>query len=58
MPAVSASSSMPPRLPVVTGDAQRLQQVLWNLLSNAVKFTNRAGRVEVSLASDRPGRRW
>jgi PAS domain S-box-containing protein len=29
----------------VTGDADRLQQVVWNLLSNAVKFTPKGGRV-------------
>jgi PAS domain S-box-containing protein len=33
----------------VSGDPERLQQVLWNLLSNAVKFTNRGGRVQVRL---------
>ena len=33
----------------VSGDAARLQQVLWNLLSNAVKFTPRGGRVQVLL---------
>jgi PAS domain S-box-containing protein len=33
----------------ITGDPDRLQQVVWNLLSNAVKFTNEGGRVEVSL---------
>ena len=33
----------------VSGDAGRLQQVLWNLLSNAIKFTPRAGRVQVLL---------
>jgi CheY-like chemotaxis protein/two-component sensor histidine kinase len=33
----------------VSGDAVRLQQVVWNLLSNAVKFTPRGGRVEVRL---------
>jgi len=34
---------------VVSGDPDRLQQVVWNLLSNAVKFTPEGGRVEVSL---------
>jgi signal transduction histidine kinase/ActR/RegA family two-component response regulator len=34
---------------VVTGDANRLHQVLWNLLSNAVKFTPKGGRVQVLL---------
>jgi PAS domain S-box-containing protein len=33
----------------VSGDPERLQQVLWNLLSNAVKFTNRGGRVQIRL---------
>ncbi|NJO80324.1 MAG: PAS domain S-box protein [Cyanobacteria bacterium RM1_2_2] len=32
-----------------SGDAGRLQQVVWNLLSNAVKFTPEGGRVEVQL---------
>jgi PAS domain S-box-containing protein len=31
----------------VSGDVNRLQQVLWNLLSNAVKFTPKGGRVQV-----------
>jgi PAS domain S-box-containing protein len=34
---------------LVSGDASRLQQIVWNLLSNAVKFTPRGGRVRVSL---------
>jgi PAS domain S-box-containing protein len=34
---------------IVSGDPDRLQQVVWNLLSNAVKFTPVGGRVEVSL---------
>ena len=33
----------------VSGDANRLQQILWNLLSNAVKFTPRDGRVHLVL---------
>jgi signal transduction histidine kinase len=34
---------------MVSGDANRLQQVFWNLLSNAVKFTPRDGQVQVLL---------
>ena len=33
----------------VSGDGERLQQVMWNLLSNAVKFTPKGGRVTVGL---------
>jgi PAS domain S-box-containing protein len=39
-----------PRGGPVSGDPERLQQVLWNLLSNAVKFTPKGGRVQVRLA--------
>ncbi|HSL20270.1 MAG TPA: MEDS domain-containing protein [Vicinamibacterales bacterium] len=31
----------------ISGDPDRLQQILWNLLSNAVKFTPARGRVDV-----------
>jgi signal transduction histidine kinase/CheY-like chemotaxis protein len=34
---------------IVSGDPDRLQQVVWNLLSNAVKFTPEGGFVEVLL---------
>ncbi len=33
----------------ITGDPNRLHQVLWNLLSNAIKFTPRGERVQVFL---------
>ena len=44
---INISVEREPYATVVTGDADRLQQVFWNLLSNAVKFTPRRGRVEV-----------
>lgn len=34
---------------VISGDANRLQQVVWNLLSNAVKFAESGGRVGVKV---------
>jgi signal transduction histidine kinase/CheY-like chemotaxis protein len=33
----------------ISGDTDRLRQVVWNLLSNAVKFTPRDGRVQIRL---------
>jgi signal transduction histidine kinase/ActR/RegA family two-component response regulator len=35
---------------MISGDANRLQQVVWNLLSNAVKFTNSGGHVCVKVS--------
>jgi signal transduction histidine kinase len=33
----------------ISGDAARLQQVVWNLLSNAVKFTPEGGQIVITL---------
>ncbi|HYH42807.1 MAG TPA: ATP-binding protein, partial [Burkholderiales bacterium] len=33
----------------ISGDASRLQQIVWNLLSNAIKFTPKDGKVQIVL---------
>jgi signal transduction histidine kinase/CheY-like chemotaxis protein len=38
----------------ITGDSERLQQVVWNLVNNAIKFTPGNGRVEIELKRDGP----
>lgn len=46
---IDIQTSLDRNLEPVSGDAGRLQQVIWNLLSNAVKFTPAGGQVEVTL---------
>jgi signal transduction histidine kinase len=49
---VAIRPSLPSSPIFVSGDRDRLQQVIWNLLSNAVKFTESGGAVDVSVAGD------
>jgi PAS domain S-box-containing protein len=46
---VRIETAFEPRDLAVSGDADRLRQVVWNLLSNAVKFTPHGGRALVQV---------
>ncbi len=46
---ISVITKFPDVAVMVSGDANRLQQVAWNLLSNAVKFTPAGGQITVAV---------
>jgi signal transduction histidine kinase len=54
MPAAEAKhirleTTIDPQVGPVSGDPDRLRQIVWNLLSNAVKFTPKQGRIQARL---------
>jgi signal transduction histidine kinase len=46
---IRLTAMIDPAVPQMSGDARRLQQVIWNLVHNAIKFTPDQGWVELAV---------
>lgn len=46
---IDLQAAIVPGISPISGDPERLQQIIWNLLSNAIKFTPEGGRVQLRL---------
>jgi signal transduction histidine kinase len=46
---ISIQTIFDPAIAMVSGDFERVQQVVWHLLSNAIKFTPTGGQVKITL---------
>ncbi|MEP7246364.1 MAG: ATP-binding protein, partial [Gammaproteobacteria bacterium] len=49
---LSIALELDPRVGPISGDPDRLQQVVWNLLTNSVKFTPKGGSITVSITAE------
>jgi light-regulated signal transduction histidine kinase (bacteriophytochrome) len=46
---IGLETVLDPQAGPISGDRERMQQIVWNLVSNAIKFTPKDGRVQVRL---------
>ena len=46
---IHLQTALDPLVSPVSGDPDRIQQIIWNLLTNAIKFTPKGGHVQVRL---------
>lgn len=44
---IKIDSDLGLKIPIINGDVDRINQVLWNLLTNAVKFTPHGGQISI-----------